>query len=98
MKRNPQPLSASHRLLPTTRVVDVADSPLLDVLTPVQLVIYLRLVAMSRRGPTVAPRNQDLHPNLRVAIDSLRALAGHQLIKLSYSQGTRGSREITVAR
>lgn len=77
-------------------VADAARSPLIDELSPLELVVYLRLVGMSSDGARVRPRNLDLYRDARSARSALSALIERGLIRVR-NPGAPG-REIEVLR
>lgn len=63
-------------------VADAARSPLIDELTPLELLVYLRLVGMSADGVRVRPRNLDLYRDARGARSALSSLEQRRLIRV----------------
>lgn len=91
----PRVAARADRLQPSSSVAAIGRTALLDDLSPIELVIYLRLVAMSVDGTRVTPKNRELYRDERSARNALATLEQRKLIKL----GTRGgAREIAVVR
>lgn len=87
-----------NRIKPSTTVVDLAMSKLLDELSGNELVVYLRLVALTaREGSTLRVANRDLHPVQRSATRALDTLASRGLVRLTYAK-VDNSRMIEVVK
>jgi len=96
----PKPADARDRLRPGAKLTAIARSPLLNELSPIELIVYLRLVGMSsssRRG-RIAPRNAELYRWPRATIDAVHKLQERKLIRIHYSHGDHGGRQIEVLR
>lgn len=81
------------RLKPTTTVYDLVKSDTFGALRPIELLIYLRIVAASElRGRVLSISNSELgHPpvTVRAAMQRLDRL---ELIKLTYGDGAEKTR------
>lgn len=83
------------RWRPHHALFEIARSPLLDDLTGSELVVYLRLVALSDRyGLAGRPVNRDLHKDASTASRALSSLAERGLIRVRTS--TKGLRKVQV--
>lgn len=82
------------------KVVDLARCAILDALSGPELVVYLRLIAETRRQSSrrVAVRNIDLYRNTKTAITALRSLENQGLIKLTYDGSSSLQRTVEVIR
>lgn len=88
------------RLHPGQSLTTLCQSPLLDELRPIELIVYLRLVGLSALHRKVYPTNAELHDDSRSTVRALRGLEEKQLIKIHrVSQAiSKSQREIEVLR
>lgn len=91
-----KPLPPGTRLEPLGRIATLGKSPLLDSLSGIELVVYLRLVALAHEqgGRLVQPQNADLYREPRTAGRALEELDALKLIRIERPAGA--SRKIWV--
>ena len=76
---------------PTTTVVDIARSTLLDDLGHSALVVYLRLVAASaEQGKHMTIKNRHLHRNPRTAAAVMGELKKAKLVRVTFKDTDDG--------
>lgn len=93
-------------LTAASTIGELAESPLLEKLTRVELAIYLRLLAEAGRQKSkeITPKNAELYnpeganpkSTAEATAKALRALEGHGLVAIEYDNRRPQSRTIKV--